>query len=172
MSNWDPSKLTHSNGYFDENSWLSTKYSFKCANLLVSQWLALKCRLRCRIVPSAYFLRFLARHKKAFLCGIGSHYTHRSRFLILVKSTAIGLYLLFSIDLEPNAEFLSVPNQSKYGKYNLISGWFNKISKRFLCVYSHPKFILFASIQIAKLNLLGHIKCSIYSPLNALYIAH
>ena len=30
-----------------------------------------------------------------------------------------------------------VPNQSKNGKYNLISGWFNKISKRFLGVYIH-----------------------------------
>ena len=27
-----------------------------------------------------------------------------------------------------------VPNQSENGKYNLISGWINKISKRFLCV--------------------------------------
>ena len=27
------------------------------------------------------------------------------------------------------------PNQSEFGKYNLISGCFNKISKRFLCVY-------------------------------------
>ena len=28
-----------------------------------------------------------------------------------------------------------VPNQSENGKYNLISGWFNKIPKSFLCVY-------------------------------------
>ena len=28
-----------------------------------------------------------------------------------------------------------VPNQSVHGKYNQISGWFSKISKRFLCVY-------------------------------------
>ena len=28
-----------------------------------------------------------------------------------------------------------VPNQSVHGKYSLISGWFNKFSKRFLCVY-------------------------------------
>ena len=28
-----------------------------------------------------------------------------------------------------------VPNQSENGKYNLILGWFNKISKKFLCVY-------------------------------------
>ena len=27
-------------------------------------------------------------------------------------------------------------NQSQNGKFNLISGWFNKISKRFLCVYA------------------------------------
>ena len=27
-----------------------------------------------------------------------------------------------------------VPNQSENGKYNLISGWFNKIPKIFLCV--------------------------------------
>ena len=26
------------------------------------------------------------------------------------------------------------PNQSENGKYNLISGWFNQIHKRFLCV--------------------------------------
>ena len=29
------------------------------------------------------------------------------------------------------------PNQSKNGKYNLISGWFNKISKRFLWFQKH-----------------------------------
>ena len=28
-----------------------------------------------------------------------------------------------------------VPNKSKNGKYNLISVWFNKISKRYLCEY-------------------------------------
>ena len=28
-----------------------------------------------------------------------------------------------------------VPNQSENSKYNLISGWFNKTSKRFFCVY-------------------------------------
>ena len=28
-----------------------------------------------------------------------------------------------------------VPNQSVHGKYNLISGWFNKNSKIFLCVW-------------------------------------
>ena len=32
-----------------------------------------------------------------------------------------------------------VPNQSENGKYNLISGRFNKISKIFLCVYALEK---------------------------------
>ena len=31
-------------------------------------------------------------------------------------------------------DVLLVPNQSEKGKYNLISGCFNKISKRFICV--------------------------------------
>ena len=29
---------------------------------------------------------------------------------------------------------INVPNQSEYGKYSLISVWFDKISERFLCV--------------------------------------
>ena len=35
-----------------------------------------------------------------------------------------------------NGRPFAVPNQSVNGKNNLISGWFDKISKRFLCVYS------------------------------------
>ena len=31
-------------------------------------------------------------------------------------------------------DFRLVPNKSENGKYNRISGWFNKISKRFLFV--------------------------------------
>ena len=33
-------------------------------------------------------------------------------------------------------EFFLATNQSVNSKYNLISGWFNKIPKRFLCVWS------------------------------------
>ena len=32
-------------------------------------------------------------------------------------------------------DFRLNPNQSENGKYNLILGWFNKISNRILCVY-------------------------------------
>ena len=41
----------------------------------------------------------------------------------------------FAIDLESNGHVCLVPNQSENGKFNMISKWFNKISKRFLCVY-------------------------------------
>ena len=41
----------------------------------------------------------------------------------------------FPIDLKQQTDTVRfVSNQSENGKYNLISGWFNKISKRFLCV--------------------------------------
>ena len=33
------------------------------------------------------------------------------------------------------------PNQSENGKYNLISVWFNKILKGFLCVYTQNKML-------------------------------
>ena len=32
-------------------------------------------------------------------------------------------------------DILLVPNQSETGKYNMISVCFNKVSKRFICVY-------------------------------------
>ena len=36
-----------------------------------------------------------------------------------------------------NGRPFAVPNQSVHGKYNLISVWFNTISKRFLCLLLH-----------------------------------
>ena len=36
-----------------------------------------------------------------------------------------------------------VLNQSEIGKYNLISVWFNKISKRFLCVWQYNFQVIF-----------------------------
>ena len=64
--------------------------------------------------------------------------THREIFFeILSNQPEIRLYLPFS-DWFGTANGqcpFAVPNQSVHGKYNLISGWFDKISKRFLCVY-------------------------------------
>ena len=53
-------------------------------------------------------------------------YTKKNLFEILLNQPEIRYIYHFSIDLDPN--------QSENGKYKLISGWFNKILKRFLCV--------------------------------------
>ena len=56
-------------------------------------------------------------------------------FQNLIKSTrnqiVFTIFRLIWIQTEDRLD----PNQSENGKYNLISGWFNKISKIFLCVY-------------------------------------
>ena len=59
-------------------------------------------------------------------------------FWNIIKSNRIRLYLPFSNWFETaNGQCpFAVPNQSVHGKYNLISVWFNKIWKRFLCVYT------------------------------------
>ena len=54
-----------------------------------------------------------------------------------LNQTEARLYLQFS-DWFGTANGhcpFTVPNQSENGKYNLISGWFDKISKKFLCVH-------------------------------------
>ena len=46
-----------------------------------------------------------------------------------------------------------VPNQLETGKYNLISVWFNKISKRFLCVrQGNSLTVVFRNILIELVN--------------------
>ena len=43
----------------------------------------------------------------------------------------------------------AVPNQAENGKYNLISVWFNKISKKILCVQLHSvrkKYLVYMQI--------------------------
>ena len=62
-------------------------------------------------------------------------YTQRNVFEIVLNQPEIRLYLPFSDWLRTENERVHlVPNQSENGKHNLISGWFNEISKRFLCV--------------------------------------
>ena len=39
------------------------------------------------------------------------------------------------------ADVRSDRNQLENGKYNLISGWFNKIKNKFLCVYNGKNYI-------------------------------
>ena len=56
-------------------------------------------------------------------------------FRNLIKSTwnqiIFTIFRLIWIETEVRLD----PNQSENGEYNLISGWFNKIQKRFLCLY-------------------------------------
>ena len=63
-------------------------------------------------------------------------YTKRNVFKILLNQTEIRLYLPFSdwFGTENGLRPFAVLNQSVHGKYNMISVWFNNISKRFLCV--------------------------------------
>ena len=62
--------------------------------------------------------------------------THRYIFEILSNQTEIRLYLLFSVRFgTTNGQCpFADPNISENGMYILISVWFDKISKRFLCV--------------------------------------
>ena len=61
-----------------------------------------------------------------------NEYIQRNIFEILLNQTEIRLYsIFFQIELDWYPIY-----QSENSKCNLISGWFNKISKRFLCVCS------------------------------------
>ena len=62
-------------------------------------------------------------------------YTQRNLFEFLLNQTEIRLYLPSSGWFGTRRTSFLVPNHSENGKYNLISVWFNKNSKRFLCVY-------------------------------------
>ena len=47
----------------------------------------------------------------------------------------MSVYVSLFIPNNTHREIFSDPNQSENGKYNLISVWLNKISKRVLCVF-------------------------------------
>ena len=57
-------------------------------------------------------------------------YTQRN----LIKSNWNQIVFTMHRLIRNQTDVRLVTNQSENGKYNLISGWFNKISKRFLCV--------------------------------------
>ena len=65
-------------------------------------------------------------------------YTQRNLFEILLNQTEIRLYLPFSdwFGTSNGLCLFAFPNQSEDSKYNLISVWFNNISKIFLSVYT------------------------------------
>ena len=56
-------------------------------------------------------------------------------FLNVFKSTENQIvFTIFRLIWNKN-DFHFDQNQSENGKYNLILGWFNKIQKRFICMY-------------------------------------
>ena len=59
---------------------------------------------------------------------------HTEKFFpILIKSNQNQIvFTIVLTDLEPNGRPFAVPNQSENSKYNLISVWSNKYSKKFL----------------------------------------
>ena len=60
----------------------------------------------------------------------------------------VTVFLLISNQMDVRLD----PNQPENGKYNLISGWYNKISKRFLCVCLHEYVIASMSPRLKKLQ--------------------
>jgi len=64
-------------------------------------------------------------------------YTHINLFEVLLNQPGIRLYLAFFGWFGSKRTSVKDPNQPENGKYNLISGWFNKNSKMIsLCVHS------------------------------------
>ena len=63
-----------------------------------------------------------------------SLHTEKS-FRNLIESTRNQIVFTIFLLIWNQTDVRLVPNQSENGKCNLISVWFNKISKRFLCVY-------------------------------------
>ena len=90
---------------------------------------------RGKFPPSFFFFSFCRERKLCFL-STWKNYAQRNLFEILIDQIEIRLYLPF-FDWFGTANGqcpFAIPNQSGNGKYNQISVWFDKISKRFLCV--------------------------------------
>ena len=77
---------------------------------------------------------FIAQNGFWCLCrAISMHTEKSSRYLIKSNRNQIVFTFFRLIWYTNGLRPFAVPNQSENGKYNLISGWFNKIS---LCVHS------------------------------------
>ena len=81
-----------------------------------------------------WVLSFIARITRLQQKLAPIHYTQRNLCEILLNQTETRLVTIFQL-IWNQTDVRLVPNQSENEKYNLTSVWFNKISKRFLCVY-------------------------------------
>ena len=96
-------------------------------------------------------------------------------FEFLLIQTQIRLYLPGSDEFGTKRMLICVPNQSVHGKYNLISVWIDKITKRFLCVYLPVSldFIRLCVQLSERLQLLGiQSKATLETPRNITAIWH
>ena len=104
-------------------------------NVYAPPWcfFCLKCSgTRHNIVPSHILLFYNIKHVLLLWSGLTSD-DNTQRNLLKSNRNHIAFTILQLIWNQTDVRL--DPNQSKNGKYNLISGWFNKISKIFLCVY-------------------------------------
>jgi len=76
--------------------------------------------------------------------------TQRNFFEILSTQTQSIFWLIWS---SKRTRPFDVSNQSVHGKYNLISVWFSKISKIFLCV--NCKKVNWLPVRLASLGIMG-----------------
>ena len=113
---------------FNERIYCRNKLNkrFQCSNKLIMQ-----------IFKSCFEVRL---HKYSFYyhvfhkCDAYWWYTQRNLFeIVLNQSRNQILFTIFQLIWNQTDVRLD-PSQSKNGKYNLILGWFNKISKIFLSV--------------------------------------
>ena len=134
---WDPSKLTHSNGC------ILTGTS-RAILVKVHRWNGSifwdPNDSPKRVVSVGEFLAVISSHLQ-----LRAGYTINASHFILAEKSRRNLsksnrnQIVFTIFLDwfgtANGRCpFAVPHQSKNGKFNLISVWFNKISKIFLCV--------------------------------------
>ena len=94
-----------------------------------------------------YFSPIMSRgveflYQPSLVFPTGWHNTFRQQhtekyFPNLVKSTRNQIVFTMQCLIWIQTDVRLDPNQSENGKYNLISGWFNKIWKIFLCVRNH-----------------------------------
>ena len=73
------------------------------------------------------------------MCRIGVR-VHTEKYIRnLIKSNQNQIVFTIFWLISNQTDVRLVPNESENGKYNLISVWLNKISKRFLGVYKGAK---------------------------------
>ena len=90
------------------------------------------------------------------LCGTARQYFQKlhtgKSFRIVIKSTRNQIVFTIIRLIWNQTDVRLFQNQSENGKYNLISGWFNKVQEWFLCVGLTGKYFLFL-VNLAQIRI-------------------